>query len=438
MKYLILTFFSALFIQLSVAQNTPTLVPYKTEKNVLDGFMDKRFGMFIHWGPVSLRGTEIGWSRTSVIPKAEYDELYHDFNPALFDADVWVKTAKQAGMKYITITAKHHDGFCLWPTKFTSYNIMNTPFKKDVVGALAKACNKYGIKLCIYYTVLDWYDTRYPIRVSDSKPETTGNMVEFVQLMKNQLNELVTNYHPYMLWFDGNWESPWTKDMGADIYNYLKKLDKNVIINNRLGKGTHKVMTNETIGDYATPEQEVGEINMNYPWESCITICNQWAWKPNDKMKSLNECIQKLVSTAAGNGNLLFNVGPMMDGRMELRQVNRLKQMGAWLNNYGEAIYGTKGGPYRPNSAYAATRKGDKIYIHIFNADHHQISLPNIPNLKVMSAHFVKGANLAFDQNSTNINIQLPNQLPDENCSVIELKMNGNTEMIPLIEFQKK
>ena len=434
MKKIILVVFSFLFFQYGHTQPAQNLVPYKTDKKVLDGFMDNRFGMFIHWGPVSLRGTEIGWSRTSVVPQVEYDQLYKEFNPALFDADAWVKTAKDAGMKYITITAKHHDGFCLWPTKFTAYNIMNTPFKKDVVGALAKACAKYDVKFCIYYTVLDWYDTRYPIRVSDSKPDSTGNMVEFVQYMKNQLNELVTNYHPYMLWFDGNWESPWTKEMGADIYNYLKKLDKNVIINNRLGKGTHKIMTAETIGDYATPEQEVGEINMNNPWESCITICNQWAWKPNDKMKSLNECIQKLVSTAAGNGNLLFNVGPMLDGRIEARQVSRLKEMGTWLKLNGEAIYGTKGGPYKPNANFATTRKGDKIYLHVFKLNNGEIRLSAIPNLKINSAHFLHGAIVKFQQTNGSIVIQLPSILPDENCSVIVLQMNANTEQIPIIE----
>ena len=167
--------------------------------------------------------------------------------------------------------------------------------------------------------------------------------------MKNELKELITRYKPYMLWFDGFWETPWTVEYGREIYSYIKTLDKNVIVNNRLGKGDNTKFQKESVGDFLTPEQKVGELNMNDPWESCITICGQWAWKPNDKMKSLKECLQTLVQTAAGNGNLLFNVGPMMDGRIEARQVSRLKEMGAWLTKNGESIYGTKGGPYIPN-----------------------------------------------------------------------------------------
>ena len=182
-------------------------------------FMSRRFGLFIHWGPVSLRGTEIGWSRDKQVSKAEYDSLYKEFNPVLFNADAWVKTAKDAGMKYLTITARHHDGFCLWPTKFTEYNIMNSPYKKDIVGALNEACKKQGIKFCIYYSVLDWYHPDYPIHSAyDSKPDPKSDMNRYIAFMKNQLKELITKYDPYMLWFDGQWESPWTDEMGKDLY----------------------------------------------------------------------------------------------------------------------------------------------------------------------------------------------------------------------------
>ncbi len=240
----------------------------KTSKLVLDDFMDKRFGLFIHWGPVTLRGTEIGWSRGHTVPVKEYDNLYKEFNPKLFNADVWVKTAKEAGVKYLTITAKHHDGFCLWPTAYTSYNIMNTPFKKDVVGELAKACKKYGISFCIYFSVLDWKDANYPLHniAGDTTVDPKANMNKFVITMKNELKELITNYHPYMLWFDGNWENPWTQEYGEDIYRYIKGIDKNVIINNRLGKGIHSAFSVASVGDFLTPEQKIGELNMNEPW----------------------------------------------------------------------------------------------------------------------------------------------------------------------------
>jgi alpha-L-fucosidase len=153
----------------------------------MDEFMAMRFGMFIHWGPVTLRGTEIGWSRSHEVPATEYDNLYKEFNPVLFNADEWVKTAKDAGMKYLTITSKHHDGFCLWPSDYTDYDIMASPYKKDIVGELAKACAKYDIKFCMYFTILDWHDTDYPIHNDGKEPDPNANMGKFIVTIKNQL-----------------------------------------------------------------------------------------------------------------------------------------------------------------------------------------------------------------------------------------------------------
>lgn len=408
----------------------------KTSKKVIEGFMDKRFGMFIHWGPVSLRGTEIGWSRGHEVSVTEYDNLYKEFDPVLFNADAWVKAAKDAGMKYVTIVAKHHDGFCMWPTAYSSYNIINTPFKRDVVGELAAASKKYGIAFCIYFTVLDWHDPDYPNHniPGDSALSAQADMNKFRATMKNELKELITRYHPYMLWFDGNWEKPWTQEYGQDMYRYIKSIDRDVIVNNRIGKGDHQAFTQGSVGDYLTPEQEVGKLNMNDPWESCITICNQWAWKPNDKMKTLRECIQTLVKTAAGNGNLLFNVGPMPDGRMEARQVERLKEMGNWLSEYGASIYGTKGGPYLPNKSYATTRKGNKIYLHVFDSSSDKIKLPALPDAKIIKAYFLKGKEIAFSQNNASgIEINLPEVLPDTISSVIVLELNKDAEKLPVI-----
>ena len=419
------------------AQSTPMVqANNKTSQKTMDGFMNLRFGMFIHWGPVTLRGTEIGWSRGNQVPVKEYDNLYKEFDPVLFNADEWVKTAKNAGMKYLTITAKHHDGFCLWPTAFTEHNIMHSQYKKDIVGELAKACKKQGIKFCIYFSVLDWYDPNYPIHLPDGKEiDPKANMDKFENvIMKGELKELVTRYHPYMLWFDGNWEKPWTQRYAVEMYKYLKHLDPNLIINNRLGKGDHTKMTSTSVGDYATPEQKIGTLNMKDPWETCMTICHQWAWKPNDEMKSLQECIQTLVKTSGGNGNLLFNVGPMLDGRMEARQIHRLKEMGDWLKIYGESIYNTKGGPYAPNDTVATTRKGNKLFVHVFSNKSGALRLPAMAGAKILQAHFIRGAKVSFTQETNgDVVISLPAQLPDENDSVIELDLNSNAENIPVI-----
>lgn len=407
----------------------------KTDPRILEDFMSKRFGMFIHWGPVTLRGTEIGWSRGHQVPAEEYDNLYKEFNPVLFDADKWAKAAKDAGMKYLTITAKHHDGFCLWPSAYTDYDIMSSPFKRDIVGELAKACKKYEIAFCIYFTILDWHDKDYPVHnLGDSIPDTKANMPAFVQKIKNQLGELITNYHPYMLWFDGNWEQPWTKEYGQEVYDFIKKTDPRVIVNNRLGKGTHKTMSSETVGDYATPEQEVGSMNMNDPWESCITICHQWAWKPNDKMKSVKESVQTLVSTAGGNGNLLYNVGPMMDGRMEDRQIKLLSAMGQWLSKNGESVYNTKGGPYKPNNVFATTRKDKKIFIQLLKTDSDFLQLLPLNGVKVLKAHFLKGQPVAFVQNEKGIQLNLAGIKTADIIPVIVLELDTEAIKIPVIE----
>ncbi|WP_345329917.1 alpha-L-fucosidase [Mucilaginibacter defluvii] len=403
----------------------------KTPPSAIDNFMDKRFGMFIHFGPVTLRGTEIGWSRNKEVPEADYDSLYREFNPVLFDADQWVKTAKDAGMKYLVITAKHHDGFLLWPSAVSAYNVSRTPFKKDMVGLLAKACKKQGISFCIYMTVLDWHDPDYPIHSPhDTLHNVKGNMPRFVNTMKNELTELITRYKPDMLWFDGYWEKPWTNAYGHEIYQHIKKLDARIIVNNRLGKESEKLNEN-SLGDFLTPEQRIGNINMLEPWESCITICNQWAWKPNDQMKSLKECIQTLVKTAGGNGNLLFNVGPMMDGRIEQRQVDRLNEMGNWLTKYGRAIYGTKGGPYVPNDVYAATRKGNFIFIHVFKPLD-VLKLPALNGAKVKNVNIFGGKALKFTQ-TEGLQIMMPNKLPDDNCTVVTIEIDGDAEKLPVI-----
>jgi alpha-L-fucosidase len=432
-RILVIVVLSMMRLPTMVAQQN--IKDIKTSQVIMDGFMDKRFGMFIHFGPVTLRGTEIGWSRYKQVPVEDYDNLYKEFNPALFDADAWVKAAKDAGMKYLTITAKHHDGFCLWPTAYSNYNISNSPFKRDIVGELSTACRKQGISFCIYFTVLDWHDKDYPIHSSyDSTKNTAGDMKRFVGRMKNELQELITRYHPYMLWFDGNWEKPWTQEDGEEVYRYIKSIDKNVIINNRLGKGKHTELTAESVGDYITPEQKIGDINMSVPWESCITICNQWAWKPNDKMKSLKDCLLTLVKTASGNGNLLFNVGPMPDGRIEARQVARLKEMGTWLSKYGNAIYNTKGGPYVPGQTYATTRKGNKIFLHIFERNADTLDLPALPATKITKAYFMNGAVIAVSQKpGGRIIINLPRIMPDTISSVIVLELDKNAEQLPVI-----
>ncbi len=386
----------------ATGENAP-VVANDDANSRLAWWQDARFGLFIHWGPVSLKGTEIGWSRGTKVPVEEYDSLYREFNPTGFSAPEWVGLAKDAGMKYLVITSKHHDGFTLWDSEYTDYDIMATPFARDVVRELSDACRDQGIRFCTYYSIIDWHHPDYiPRGKGDSRPPETADFDRYVTYMKNQLRELITNYGPLgILWFDGEWDPTWTHERGTDLYRYVLGLQPSIIINNRVDKGRDGMegVTKKGgfIGDYETPEQKIGNFKRDVPWETCMTLGTQWAWKPDDTVKSFKECIHTLVLTCGGDGNLLLNVGPMPDGRIEARQAERLREMGKWLERNGESIYGTRGGPFMPGEWGASTCKGNTIYLHVFQWDGDSFTLPAIEP-RIEAAHILGGAKVNFEQ----------------------------------------
>jgi alpha-L-fucosidase len=353
------------------ARSTATTAGAPPDSKRLEWWREARFGLFIHWGPVSLKGTEIGWSRAgerrgyksrgAQIPTEVYDNLYKQFNPARFNADAWVATARAAGMKYLVFTSRHHDGFSMFDTQADDYKITSpdSPFHRDVVRELADACHRAGLRFGLYYSQPNWH---HPDAFTDRH-------TNYLAFLKTQVRELLSNYGPVdIFWFDGL--SGTAADYDAEAMNLMiRKLQPRILINNRDGLAE----------DFDTPEQRIGKFQNDRPWESCITICKQWAWKPNDQMKSLQECLETLVCCAGGDGNLLFNVGPMPDGRIEPRQVQRLEEMGEWLRKYGETIYGTRGGPWKPGKSIASTRRGNTIYLHLLGWKGETIILPNIP-----------------------------------------------------------
>ena len=402
----------------------------KTNEQALAAWQAMRFGMFIHWGPVSLKGTEIGWSRGDAVPRAEYDQLYKRFNPVQFNAERWVRIAKDAGMKYIILTSKHHDGFCLWDSAYTDYDIMATPFGRDVVKELADACRRQDVPFGVYYSILDWHHGDYLPQShggpADGRPPEKADFQRYVAYMKNQLAELERSYGPLgFFWFDGEWEKTWTADLGADLYVYCRGLRDDILINNRVGKGRQGMRgmskSERFAGDYGTPEQEVGAMNRRLPWETCMTIGTQWAWKPNDKIKSLKECLRTLVMTVCGDGNLLLNVGPMPDGRIEPRQADLLGQMGAWLDKYGQTVYGTRGGPFQPGQWGGSTSKDNRIYLHLFGDQ--AVSLPAIP-AKVTRATALTGGEVSFEQTAAGLQVSVPEQNLDEIDTIICLELD--------------
>ncbi len=402
----------------------------------LNWFSDARFGMFIHWGPVALKGTEIGWSRGNGVPIEEYDNLYRRFNPTAFDADAWVRIAVSAGMKYLVITSKHHDGFCLWPSTFTDYDITATPFKRDVLAELSEACKKHDLRFCVYYSICDWRHEDYPLGSPGGKGiKPTPNLPRYVEYMKGQLREIIEHYGPLgVVWFDGEWEKPWTHEYGDDLYGFLRNLQPDLIINNRVGKGREGMAgtTSQSAGnpgDFDTPEQQIGGFNRDRPWETCMTICRQWAWKPDDQMKPLKQCIQTLVRTVGGDGNLLFNVGPMPDGRIEPRQVDRLSEMGDWLAKYGKSIYGTRGGPFKPSERGVSTCSDNRIYLHVLDWTDAAIVLPPLPN-RVVGCTLLTGGDCACEQDDDGIRITVPAAHRRDIDTIVVLELDGPAEAI--------
>lgn len=342
-----------------------------TNKESLEEWRNMRFGLFIHWGPVSLKGTEIGWSRGREIPYEEYDELYRSFNPTHFNAAEWVALMKEAGLQYLVFVSRHHDGFVMWDSETTDYDIMSTPFGRDIMGELSEECRRQGILFGTYYSICDWRHPDYPFEQYRKGSKPGADMDKFLVYIKAQLKELVDKYQTKILWFDGEWEDPWTHEMGMDLYAYVRGLDDDILINNRVDKGRKGMeglsISDRYAGDFATPEQQIGRFDALTPWESCITICTQWSWKPDDKMKTLDECLNTLVRTAGGDGNLLLNIGPMPDGRIEERQADRLREVGAWLREYGTSIYHTRGGPIPPQPWGVSTQSEDEVYLHLLD-----------------------------------------------------------------------
>ncbi len=421
----------AAFSVLSVLSARPASETAAERGARLAWWQQARFGMFVHWGPVSLKGTEIGWSRGAEVPTAEYDELYRRFNPSGFNAEAWVLTAKQAGMKYLVLTSKHHDGFCLWDSKLTDYTIMNTPFHRDVVKELAAACRKHGLVFCTYHSILDWHHPDYPLGSPGGKTEKPGaNMDRYNAYLKGQVAELIKNYGPLgIMWFDGQWEKPWTPERGRDLEAWVRGLQPGIILNNRTGSDKNSALA----GDYDTPEQTIGTFQTNRPWESCITICEQWAFKPDDRLKSLKECLQTLILCAGGDGNLLLNVGPMPDGRIEPRQIDRLKEMGQWLAAYGRSIYGTRGGPFKPGAWGASTNHGKSLFVHVFKWPEGALTLPPIPQ-KIVAWKVLTGGDGRVVQDIHGVRLDVPAASRQDLDTLIELELDGPVAAIAPVE----
>ncbi len=400
-------------------------------------WIDARYGMFLHFGVASIPGVELSWARKGSKPldvtkdpagyveDPVYDNLYKQFNPSEFDAKKWVEIAKAAGMKYMVLTAKHHDGFCLWDTKGTDYKITNTPFKRDIVKEFTDACHAAGMKVGLYYSPRDWHHPDYGI----------GDNKKYIDYMNGQLTELLSNYGKIdVIWFDsygkGDLKDFWKID---STWQLIKKLAPQIIVNNRLAiLGRYNQQPKAYIGDMDTPEQQIGKMQTTRPWESCMCfVGHQWGYKPNGEMYTLDKLIRAIVSCATGDGNLLMNVGPMPTGQIEPRQAERLKEAGDWLGKYGKTIYGTRGGPYENALWGGATRKGNSVYIHVFNwKGTDTLRLLPLPQ-KVVASSVLTGGTVTVKQTASGLDLTVPAGNHDPIDTIIELTLDApSVEMV--------
>jgi len=391
-KAALVTVLSSILVTPGCLQTTTKSFEFETKQQRdkrMKWWRQARFGMFIHWGLYAIpagqwkdkeiRGIGEWIMNNAQIPVAEYEQFAKQFNPVKFDADQWVRIAKNAGMKYIVITSKHHDGFCLWDSKVTDYDIMDAaPFKRDILKELSVACKKHGIRLCFYHSIMDWHHPdaqgpHYPTYNTGRKKNP--NFSRYVEnYMKPQIKELITNYGPLgVLWFDGEWIPEWTEPQGRDLYSFVRGLQGDIIVNNRVGKGRKGMqgLTKEGYfaGDFGTPEQEIPPMGLSgVDWETCMTMNDTWGFKSYDEnWKSTEDLLRKLVDIVSKGGNFLLNVGPTAEGLIPEPSVERLRAMGEWLKVNGESIYATTANPIGELAWGRCTAKPGKLYLHVFD-----------------------------------------------------------------------
>ncbi len=407
-----------------------------------DWFEDAKFGMFIHWSIPSVPENqwqqivgrprdpvidrETMWSmRRGCIPVETYEKLAAVFNPTQYDADAFAQTAKAAGMKYIVITAKHHDGFAIFDSKVSQFDVVDaTPYGKDILADLARACKTHGLKLCFYYShAQDWHHPGGAGNDWDFKPEEKDFEKYFEQKCKPQVRELLTNYGPVgLMWFDT--PAVINPDQSRQLYQMVKSIQPNCLVNSRVGHG---------YGDYlSTGDNQIPMAVTQTPWEVPATINDHWSWQTNQRYKDPADTIRKLVDIVSRGGNYLLNVGPDPNGRIPPQSVVNLAEMGRWLKVNGPAIYGTSVNPFHHNFDWGvATAKTGCIFLHVTDWPKDKIVLPGIRN-PVRSCYLLCGGKkLKFSHDPANnmLSVTLPDKPVDPYVTVIAIEIDGTPDI---------
>ena len=437
-----LVLFCVLVFSKLIAQN---YIPSKENLEARVSFQEAKFGMFVHWGVYSILGDGEWVMNNQNIAIDEYEKLPSFFNPIDFDPKEWVALVKEAGMNYITITSRHHDGFSMFDSKVTDYDIVDaTPYGKDVLKALAEECRKQGVKLFFYYSLLDWNRDDYFPRGRTGKGipgRGEGEWEEYITFMKAQLKELLTNYGEIGgIWFDGHWDQKeWDgKKFGElkvdwhydEIYKMIHDLQPQALIGNNHHIGVidgedfqmfEKDLPGKNTTGWGTAADQIGSV----PLEVCETINGTWGFNLQDrKHKSNKELIHYLIKAAGYGSNMLLNVGPMPNGKIQPEHQSSLRAMGKWLKENGNTIYGTQKGPIEPTDDFVSTQKGKTIYLHVLNPDLNLIHIDRVP-VKIKSVRVLKTQkNIPFrnDKFGMVVDVSALSKDPIDTVIQIELK----------------
>ncbi len=435
--------FFLFLILISVNLYSQNYIPSEENLEARKWFSDAKFGLFIHWGVYSILGDGEWVMNNQNISIEEYEKLPSFFNPIEYNPREWVKTAKSAGMKYITITSRHHDGFSMFDTKANNYDIIDSsPYKRDILKMLAEECRKEGIKLFFYYSLLDWHNDDYFPRGrtgNDIPGRNEGNWENYIEFMKIQLTELLSNYGDIGgIWLDGHWDQKewdgekfgklkvdWHYD---ELYSLIHDLQPHALIGNNHHIGVidgedfqmfEKDLPGGNTTGWGTPEDQIGDL----PLEVCETINGSWGFNLKDrKHKSTKELIHYLIKSAGYGSNFLLNVGPMPNGKIQPRHISTLEKIGNWMGVYGETIYGTSRGPISPNDSIVSTQKDGVVFLHLLNIKGEELELNNF-NAKIKTLYnFINEEKIPYKVKGKTLTIDLKNQIKDSINTVLVLK----------------
>ena len=419
-------------------------VPSSENLEAREWFQNARFGLFVHWGVYSILGDGEWVMNNQNISISEYEKLPTFFNPIDYDPVEWVSMVKEAGMKYITITSRHHDGFSMFDTKMSDYNIVqSTPYGKDIIKLLAEECRKQGIKLFFYYSLLDWNRDDYFPRGRTGKgiaERGKGKWESYIKFMKGQIRELLTQYGEIGgIWFDGHWDQKewdgtkfgdskvdWHYD---DLYGMIHELQPQALIGNNHHIGVingedfqmfEKDLPGKNTTGYGTPEDQIGSL----PLEVCETINGSWGFNLQDrKHKSNKELIHYLIRAAGYGSNLLLNVGPMPNGKIQSEHKTALKAIGKWLAKNGNTIYETRKGPFMPNDNFVSTQKGNSIYLHVLNPELKILQMNKLPSQIKSVKIFNSKESLNFRNDRYGFIVDIGNNQLDPIDTIIEIQI---------------